>query len=131
MNEKAKKMYIDFGCSKFQMDREGVLEEYEKYNISKFQENIWAEEVLTQHINFMRNIGIGLATLGKTFKLIRQTRSFANINTIYNILRDRRNDYTNVEFNKFVNKFIEEVKTTEKKGFDGAKIIKFAEELIK
>ncbi len=131
MNEKAKKMYIDFGCSKFQMDREGVLEEYEKYNISKFQENIWAEEVLTQRINFMRNIGIGLAALGKAFKLIRQTRSFASINTIYNILRDRRNDYTDIEFNKFVNKFIEEVKTTEEKGFDGTKIIKLAEELIK
>lgn len=48
---KAKKIFFDFGTSKFQMMREGTLEEYQSYGITDKQEKEWIAELLDRELN--------------------------------------------------------------------------------
>jgi len=48
--EKAKKIYFQYGQSGFHMMREGILEEYKQYGISKKQEELWTNEFLEEKI---------------------------------------------------------------------------------
>jgi hypothetical protein len=48
---KAKKIFFDFGTSKFQMMRESVLEEYQSYGITDEQEKEWLMELLEKELN--------------------------------------------------------------------------------
>ncbi|MFN5416771.1 MAG: hypothetical protein ACK5B9_06910 [Flavobacteriia bacterium] len=54
--ERAKKIFLDFGTSGYHMMREGVLDEYKSYNISKEKENEWRLELINKKLlNFNIN----------------------------------------------------------------------------
>jgi hypothetical protein len=44
--EEAKKMFLYYGCNHFYMMKEGESEKYEKYHVSKKQEQIWHDEYM-------------------------------------------------------------------------------------
>ncbi len=48
--DRAKKLFINYGTSAFHMMREGVLDEYRSYKITKDQENAWRHEHIEERL---------------------------------------------------------------------------------
>lgn len=72
--EKAKKIYFDYGQTGFHMMREGVLEKYQSFHISKQTENEWTKSYLNERLN---NFDINaLDKNSQTFDIIRIKREF-------------------------------------------------------
>ena len=46
--DKAKKIFFDYACRHFHMDRDGIGEVYKKFGISKAQEEIWRQEYISK-----------------------------------------------------------------------------------
>ncbi len=49
--DRAKKIFFDYGTSKFQIMRDGLISEYSSYNISVEQERIWTQELVQKEFN--------------------------------------------------------------------------------
>ena len=43
--DKAKTIFLNYACSSFHMSRDGILQEYSSYGISREQEEIWKQEM--------------------------------------------------------------------------------------
>lgn len=49
--ERAKKLFIDYACNHFYMDRDGAGIEYDKYGISEAEEKKWRREYISFWVN--------------------------------------------------------------------------------
>lgn len=127
--EEAKSMYFNYGCSKFKMDADGVLETYKAFNISKDQEQLWATEKLEETLDQMRE-ALDYTTLRKVMELIGKTHRFEFVETVYDVLELHRGSIDGYSFSKLCSKFISEVERMKDKGYDGEEYIKKAEIFI-
>jgi len=76
--EKAKKMYFDYGQISFHMGREGVLKEYQSFNISSETENEWTNSYLKERLdNFDLN---AIDENFQTFHIISSKSKFNFLN---------------------------------------------------
>lgn len=70
--ERAKKIFLDHGTSGFHMMREGVLDEYKLYDVSKEKENEWRQELID---NKLSNFDINDIRQPFSFRSIIQTHN--------------------------------------------------------
>lgn len=51
MKNRAKEIYFQYEGNKFQMMRDGIIDEYRQYNVSDDKEKEWLEELIQKNIN--------------------------------------------------------------------------------
>ena len=95
MKSSAKELFLSFLGSKYQMMREGVIERYLSYNVSKEEEMTWIEELFQSlYIRLQRNIN-DLNTLHQITYLIECHGMVEHaITNNYGKKPDTRNTYT-------------------------------------
>lgn len=79
--EKAKKMYYDYGQISFHMGREGVLKEYQSFNISNATEKEWTNSYLKERLD-----NFDLNTLDENFQTFYIISSKREFNFLYHFL---------------------------------------------
>jgi len=73
--DRAKKLFLDYGTSGFHMMREGVLDEYKSYKVTKDKENEWRQELIEDKLS---NFDINDRRQPFSFRSIIQTHADFN-----------------------------------------------------
>ena len=95
MKSSAKELFVSFLGSKYQMTREGVIERYLSYNVSKEEEMTWIEELFQSlYIRLQRNINDLNALPQITYLIECHCMVEHAITNNYGKKPDTRNTYT-------------------------------------
>lgn len=122
MNSDAKKMYLEYDCSTFLMESEGVYETYKAFNTTREQEKEWAAEKLITVIDDLRN-RFNIADLVGAFRLINQIKQYENVPVLFELLQTNRGSMKDEDFSRCCVKFIKWVEKLNEHGYDGMEII--------
>ena len=97
MKSSAKELFVSFLGSKYQMMREGVIERYLSYNVSKEEEMTWIEELFQSlYIRLQRNIN-DLNALHQMTYLIECHGMVEHVSTLYDLLWGNSNSITHAQ----------------------------------
>ena len=97
MKSSAKELFLSFLGSKYQMMREGVIEQYLSYNVSKEEEMTWIEELFQSlYIRLQRNINDLNALHQMTF-LIECHGMVEHVPKLYDLLWGNANSITHAQ----------------------------------
>ena len=97
MKSSAKELFVSFLGSKYQMMREGVIEQYLSYNVSKEEEMTWIEELFQSlYIRLQRNIN-DLNALHQMTYLIECHGMVEHVSKLYDLLWGNANSITHAQ----------------------------------
>ena len=97
MKSSAKELFLSFLGSKYQMMREGVIERYLSYNVSKEEEMTWIEELFQSlYIRLQRNIN-DLNALHQMTYLIECHDMVEHVSKLYDLLWGNTNSITHAQ----------------------------------